>query len=168
MSGMPATPIPSPFSCDGLLYLAKPLFAIRPGASGDITLGKYTRSNDHVVWSGSRGGTYLPTPVAYQGGIYGLSETGILSRYDAKTGKLSYKSRIDSEAGVFTSSPWASNGKIFCHSEEGKTCMIAPGKTFRLLRVNPLDEMAQATPAMAGDRLLLRTESRLYSIRQPK
>ena len=99
--------------------------------------------------------------------MYALSETGILSRFEASTGKLTYRSRIDA-GGAFTSSPWAYNGKVFCLSEEGKTFVIAAGEQYQLLRVNLLDEMAQATPAIAGDRLLLRTESRLYSIRARK
>jgi len=55
----------------------------------------------------------LPTEVAYEGALYALSETGILSRFDAKTGKLTYRSRIE-DGGAFTSSPWAYNGKVFC------------------------------------------------------
>lgn len=172
LGGMSVTPVPSPFSYDGMLYIdagrGKALFAVRPGAKGDITLGRMDKSNEFVAWSDARGGTYLPTPLAYNGGIYALTETGILSRFDAKTGKLSYKSRIDPEAGFFTTSPWAYNGKIFCLSEEGKTFVIAAGETFQLLHANPLDEMAQATPAIVDDRLLLRTESKLYSIRRPK
>jgi outer membrane protein assembly factor BamB len=170
LSGMSVIPVPSPFAYDGLLYIdaghSAPLFAIRPGASGDISLGKAIQSNKYVVWSEPRAGTYLPTPVAYEGGLYVLTETGILSRFDAKTGKLNYKARISPEAGAFTSSAWAYNGKIFCLSEEGKTYVIAAGETFKLLQVNLLDEMAQATPAIAGERLLIRTESHLYSIRQ--
>lgn len=172
LSGMSATPIPSPFTYDGMLYIdagrGKALYAIRPGASGDISLGKMEKSNAFVAWSDARGGTYLPTPVAYQGGIYALTETGILSRFDAKTGKLSYKTRLDRDAGFFTSSPWAYNGKLFCLSEEGRTFVVKAGETFELLHSNPLEEMAQATPALAGDRLLVRTESKLYSIRQAK
>jgi outer membrane protein assembly factor BamB len=172
LSGMTATPAPSPFTYDGLLYLdagqTRPLFAIRPGASGDISLGKGERSNDYILWSEPRAGTYIPTPVAYEGGIYVLYDKGILARFDAQSGKQSYKARIDIEAGAFTSSPWAYNGKVFCLSEEGKTYVFAAGEAFKLLHVNPLDEMALATPAIAGDRLLLRTESRLYSIRQAR
>ena len=168
LSGMGMTPIPAPFTYDGLLYLdggaGGILAAVRPGASGDITLTKDTKSSKDVVWSEPRAGTYLPTPVAYNGGIYVLTEKGILSRFDAQTGKLSYKTRLDVDAGFFTSSPWAYNGKVFCLSEEGKTFVVEAGETFKLLRSNPLDEMAQATPAIAGDRLLLRTESKLYSI----
>jgi outer membrane protein assembly factor BamB len=101
--------------------------------------------------------------VAYNGAVYSLSETGILSNFDAKTGKVNYRARIEG-GGAFTSSPWAYNDKVFCLSEEGKTFVIAASEKFELLRTNLLDEMAQATPAIVGDRLLLRTESRLYSI----
>jgi outer membrane protein assembly factor BamB len=168
MSGISALPIPSPFAYEGLLYinggLGKGLIAIRPGASGQLTLAEDGITSRYVAWSQPHGGTYLPTEVAYDGALYVLSEKGILSRFDTKTGALSYKSRIE-EGGAFTSSPWAYNGKVFCLSEEGKTFVIAAGEKFEVVQVNPLDEMAQATPAVVGDRLLLRTESRLYSIR---
>ena len=172
LGGMSGAPIPSPFSADGLLYInagrGKGIFAVKPGAAGDITLKGADRSNEFVAWSDGRGGTYLPTPVVYAGGVYSLTETGILSRFDAKTGKLSYKTRLDPEAGYFTTSPWAYNGKVFFLSEEGKTFVVEAGETFRVAHTNELGEMAQATPAMAGDRLLVRTESKLYSIRRPK
>ena len=144
--------------------MLKPLFAIRPGATGDLTTREDEKRSEFVAWSEPSGGTYLPTEVAYDGALYALSETGILSRFGSKTGKLSYRSRLDAD-GAFTSSPWAYNGKVFCLSEEGKTFVIAAGEKFELIRINLLDEMAQATPAIVGDRLLLRTESRLYSIR---
>ena len=170
MSGMAATPIPMPFAYDGLLYInggrGKPLFAVRPGASGDISLAKDQTSNEFVVWSQERGGTYLPSPVAYEGAVYTLTETGILSRFEAKTGKQSYKTRIDPAATAFTTSPWAYNGKLFCLSEEGQTFVIAAGEQFKLLHINELDDMVQASPALVGERLLIRTEHRLYSIRR--
>src|SRR5439155_6096141 len=83
---------PSPFAYEGLLYLdgglMGSLFVVRPGAGGDVSLGKEQTSNDYVTWTAARAGTYLPTPVAYEGGLYVLSEKGILSRFDTKTGKL--------------------------------------------------------------------------------
>jgi len=169
MSGMALTPIPTPFAYDGLLYInggrGRPLFALRPGASGNVSLEKDKTSNEYVVWSQARGGTYLPSPVAYQGAIYTLTETGILNRFDAKTGTQTYKTRIDPTATAFTTSPWAYNGKLFCLSEEGQTYVISTGEEFKLLHVNELDDMAQASPALVGERLLIRTEHRLYSIR---
>jgi outer membrane protein assembly factor BamB len=172
LSGITPAPAPSPFAYEEMLYLdggqGRPLFAVRPGASGDISLGKTENSNDYVAWSQDRAGTYITTPVAYQGALYVLYDKGILARFDAKTGKQSYKTRIDPEAWAFTSSPWAYNGKIFCQSEEGKTYVFTAGEKFELLHVNLLDEMALATPAIVGDRVLIRTEGHLYSMRQPR
>ena len=88
LSGMSAVTAPSPFDYEGMLYLdggqGRPVFAIRPGAKGDISLGKADKSNDYVSWSDASGGTYIPTPVAYQGGLYVLYDKGILARFDAK------------------------------------------------------------------------------------
>jgi len=170
MSGMSGAPVPMPFAYDGLLYVnggrGGLLVAIRPGAAGDISLTKDETSNKHVVWSVPRAGTYLPSPVAFEGAVYSLTETGILTRFDAKTGKQTYKTRIDPTATAFTTSPWAYNGKLFCLSEEGQTYVIATGDEFKLLHVNALDDFSLASPALVEDRLLLRTEHRLYSIRR--
>ncbi|HEV7684903.1 MAG TPA: PQQ-binding-like beta-propeller repeat protein [Pyrinomonadaceae bacterium] len=170
MSGMSGAPIPTPFAYEGLLYVdggrGGLLVAMRPGATGNISLKEGETANEYVVWSQKRAGTYLPSAVAYQGGIYVLTETGILSRFDSKSGALTYKTRIDPRATAFTTSPWIYNGKLFCLSEEGQTFVIATGEKFELLHVNELDDMAQASPAIVGDRLLIRTEQRLYSIRR--
>jgi outer membrane protein assembly factor BamB len=172
MSGMAATPVPTPFAYEGLLYInggrGRPLFALRPGAAGNISLKEGETANEYVVWSQPRGGTYLPSSVAYDGAVYTLTETGILNRFDARTGKQSYKTRIDPAATNFTTSPWAYNGKLFCLSEEGQTFVMTTGEQFQLLHVNELDDMAQASPALVGERLLIRTEHRLYSIRRGK
>jgi carbamoyltransferase len=84
------------------------------------------KPSEYLAWSQERSGTYLPTEVAYDGALYVLSDTGILSRFDAKTGAMSYRSRLEA-GGAFTSSPWAYNGKIFCLSEEGKTFVVKAG-----------------------------------------
>ena len=168
LSGMSMGPIPSPYASEGLLFLnggkGGGLFAVKPGATGDISPAA-GRPSEYVAWSQERGGTYLPTQLVYDGGVYALTETGILTRYEAQTGKISYRSRI--EGGIaFTSSPWAYDGKVFCLNEEGKTFVIPAGDKYQMLRVNDLAEMALATPALVGDRLLLRTETRMYSIRK--
>ncbi len=172
LSGMSQVPIPMPFVFDGLLYInggrGAALFAVRPGASGDISLEKGQTSNEYIAWSQPRAGTYLPSSLAYQGGIFALTETGILTRFDAKTGKQTYKTRIDPAATAFTTSPWAYNGKLFCLSEEGQTFVIAAGEEFKLLHVNALDDFTLASPALVGERLLIRTEHNLYSIRGKK
>jgi outer membrane protein assembly factor BamB len=168
LGGMSAMPIPSPFAHDGLLYLnggaGKPVAAVKPGASGDLTTPAGAELNEFVAWLQPKAGTYLPTQLAYQGGMYVLTHTGILTRFDAKTGVQTYKARVG-EGGEFTSSPWAYNGSVYCMNEEGRTFVIRAGDKFELLGSNDLGEMALATPALVGDRLILRTEKQLYSIR---
>ncbi|HEX5703516.1 MAG TPA: PQQ-binding-like beta-propeller repeat protein [Pyrinomonadaceae bacterium] len=170
LSGMAGNAIPTPFAYDGLLYLnagaGRTLYAIRPGAKGDISLKKDQVSNEHIVWAQERAGTYLPSSLAYEGAIYALTHTGILTRFDAKTGKQIYKTRIDPAATAFTTSPWAYNGKLFCLSEEGQTFVVSTGDEFKLLHVNDLDDFTMASPAIVGERLLIRTEHHLYSIRR--
>ena len=168
VGGMGAMPIPSPFAHDGLLYLnggtAKAVTAIKPGATGDITTPDGAKLNDFVAWLQPKAGTYLPTELAYDGGLYVLTHTGILTRFDAKTGIQTYKARVG-DGGDFTTSPWAYNGKVFCMNEEGRTYVIRAGDKFEQLDTNDLGEMALATPALIGDRLILRTASHIYSIR---
>jgi outer membrane protein assembly factor BamB len=172
IGGMSAMPIPSPFAYDGLLYLnggtAKVLAAIKPGATGDLTTPDGAKLNEFVAWLQPKAGTYLPTELAYEGGLYVLTNNGIISRFDAKTGVQTYKARIG-DGGDFTASPWGYGGKIFCMNEEGETFVLRAGDKYELVDSNDLGEMALATPALIGDRLILRTENHLYSIRnKPK
>jgi outer membrane protein assembly factor BamB len=174
MKRMGAVAIQSPFAWNDLLFVTsgtsgddnKPIVAIRAGGSGDITPSEPENKNAHVVWyERLAGGTYLPTPVIYGSGLYVLYDKGIFSRFKAETGERVFRSRIAPEASAFTASPWAYNGKVFLLSEDGNTFVVEAGDEYRLVRVNPLDEFSLATPAIVGDRLLIRTQSRLYSIR---
>lgn len=171
LSGLGMMAIPTPFAHNGLLHInggrSAALFAVHPGASGDITPESIDNLGETVAWTKPRAGTYLPTPVAYQGSLYVLGETGILTRLDATTGKQIYKARVTRDDNAFTSSPWAYNGKVFALSETGNTYVVPADGDFQVLHVNPLgEEMAQATPAIVNDRLLIRTESHLYAIRK--
>lgn len=170
LNGVTPAPSSSSFAYDGLLYLdagkTKPMFAIRPGASGDITPMAGEDSTEFVAWQRPRAGTYIPTPVAYRGALYIVQDNGIAIRLDAKTGKQTFKARISSSGPAdFTSSPWAYDGKVFCVSEQGNTYVIEASEEYKLLHVNPLDDFVMATPAIVKDRLLLRTDKRLYCIR---
>jgi outer membrane protein assembly factor BamB len=97
-----------------------------------------------------------------------LNDKGIFSRLNAATGERTYRSRVAPGASAFTASPWAYNGHVFVMSEEGDTFVIEAGDQYRLVRVNSLDDFSMATPAIVGDRLLIRTQHRLYSIRSRK
>ena len=166
---MSAMPIPSPFAHDGLLYIN--------GGSAKACCGEARRerrpdyagrrqAHEFVAWLQPKAGL-ICQPTAYDGGLYVLTHTGILTRFDAKTGVQTYKARVGG-GGDFTSSPWGYNGKVFCINEEGRTFVIRAGDKYEELDSNDLDEMALATPALIGDRLILRTDKHLYSIRNTR
>jgi outer membrane protein assembly factor BamB len=173
LSGMSSIVIPTPFSKHGLLYVAsgyvgdqhRPVYAIRPGASGDISLKQGEVSNKHIAWYQPQGGPYNPSPLVYGDYYYTLLDRGFFTCHDAKTGEEVYgKVRIDPGVNAFTSSPWAYNGKIFCLSEDGDTFVIQAGPEFKLLGKNSLGEMCMATPAIARGSLIIRTASKLYRV----
>jgi hypothetical protein len=171
--GMSSISIPTPFSSHGLAYIAsgyvgdanRPVYAIRPGASGDITLPKGETSSKYVAWYQPQAGPYNPSPLVYGDYYYTLYDRGFFTCHDARTGQEIYaKVRIDPGVNAFTSSPWAYNGKIFCLSEDGDTFVIQAGAEYKLLGKNSLDEMCMATPAIARGSLIIRTASKLYRI----
>jgi outer membrane protein assembly factor BamB len=172
LGGMSSITIPTPFAAHGLLYVGsgyvmdkrKPLFVVRPGAQGDISLKEGQMENNFVAWSRPIA-PYNPSPVVYGDNIYVVYDMGFLSCYDAKTGKPRYeKERIP---GKFTVSPWAYDGKIFCLNEDGETIVVEAGPTFKILHKNKLEEMCMACPAVAGKSLLIRTIDKLYKIDAP-
>lgn len=172
-SGMSTISIPTPFERFGLLYVSsgyvgdrlRPTYAIRPGASGDISLGPGETSNAHIVWSWPTAAPYNPTPIVYGDLYYTLFDRGFFTSHDARTGREVYgRQRITGDASGFTSSPWAYNGRIFAMSEEGDTYVIQAGSEFKVLGKNSLDEMTLATPAVARGSLFVRTASKLYRL----
>ncbi len=173
LSGMSSIVIPTPFSKFGLLYLAsgyvgdenRPVFAVRSGAAGDITLKDGATSNEYIAWHLPQGGPYNPSPLVYGEYYYTLYDRGFLTCHEARTGREVYgKRRINREAGAFTASPWAYNGKLFALSEDGDTFVIQAGPDFKLLGKNSLDEMTMATPAIYQGSLMIRTAGHLYRI----
>jgi len=167
--------IATPFSSHGLVYVTsgyfqdshRPVYAIRPGASGDISLRENATSSEYVAWYLPRAGNYNTSPLVYGEIYYSLLDRGFFESYDATTGEPVYGRQRIRVGASFTSSPWAYNGKIFALSEQGDTYVLRAGPQFEVLGVNSLDEMAMASPAIVGDRLIIRTRSKVYSIRKP-
>jgi outer membrane protein assembly factor BamB len=173
LAGIATLDVPTPFAKNGLLYIEsgyptdqkKLTFAIRPGASGDITLKEGQTSNDFIVWSQQNLGTYATSTLVYGDYYYTLLDRGMLLCHDAKTGKEIYgRQRVTLETTGFTASPWAYNGKIFALSEDGDTFVMQAGPEFKVLGKNSLGELALATPAIANGSLIIRTASHLYRI----
>ena len=173
LKGMTNLSTPSPFANQGLVYISsgypgtspRPVYAIKPGASGDISLVKDQTSNEFVVWSNPALGTYATSSLVYGDYYYTLLDRGLFICHDAKTGKEVYsRQRVTMDATAFTASPWAYNGKIFALSEDGDTYVIQAGPEFKVLGKNSLSEMALATPAISNSSLIIRTASKLYRI----
>ncbi len=172
LSGMTVNVVPTPFAQDGLVYISsgypggipRPVYAIRPGASGDISLRPGQNGNDYVVWYQPRLGTYNTSALVYDGAYYTLLDRGFLLSHDARTGREIYgRTRVKPGSG-FTASPWAYNDRIFLLGEDGDTFVVRAGSEFELIRTNSLNEMALATPAVVRGSLILRTQSKLYRI----
>jgi outer membrane protein assembly factor BamB len=173
LRGMSGVTVPTPLAADGLLYIAsgcnhsaqRPVYAIRPGATGDISLQNGVTANAYVAWSQRRAAPYVTSPLVHDGMLYILLDAGFLTAYDARTGDQIYgKQRFPGGKAAFTASPWAYDGKLFCLSETGETYVVEAGPEFRVLHVNRLDEAALATPAIARDSLIIRTLTKLYRI----
>ena len=172
LSGMSSIVIPTPITAHGMLYIEsgyiadffRPVYAIRPGATGDISLQEGVSSNEYVAWSLEQGGSYHPSPLVYGDYYYTLLDRGLMTCHDARTGEEIYgRQRITVGEG-FTSSPWAYNGKIFALSESGTTYVIEAGREFRIIGENELDEFTMATPAILNDSLIIRTSEAVYRI----
>lgn len=174
LGGGSSITIAMPYANNGLLYVSsgyvldekKPIFAIRPGAAGDISLEGDETSNEFIAWCQLQAAPYNPSTLLYDDLIYVLYDRGFFACYDATTGEEVYGKQRIPEGRAFTSSPWAYNGKIFCLNEDGKTFVIKAGREFEILHTNELseDELCMATPAIANDRLIIRTADRVYCL----
>jgi len=159
-------------AANGLLYLAtgsqgennRPVFAVKPGASGEISLAKGEDRNAFVAWFHPRASAYTSSPLVYRGRMYVVNDNGILTVFDAATGKEIYKARAGGLGHTFSASPWASDGKVYLLSEDGHTFVIEAGDKYVELARNSLDEMSLASPALAPNAMFMRTQTRLYRI----
>lgn len=176
-TGMSKITIATPYEHQGLLYVSsgyvldshRPLYAIRPGASGDISLGPDQTSNEFIAWCQPTAAPYNPATLIYDGWLYVLYDRGMMSCFRPDTGEPSYERERIPGGKHFTASPWAYDGKVFGLNEDGVTFVLRAGSKFELLHTNQLadDDMCMATPAIVGDRLLLRTSKRLYCVQKP-
>jgi outer membrane protein assembly factor BamB/ankyrin repeat protein len=161
--------VPTPVYGRGLIFVTsgyrpvQPIYAIRPGAKGDISLQSGQTANDAIAWSTDKGGPYMPTPLVYGDHLYICSNAGILTCCEAATGKQIYKERLSGRGG-YTASPVAADGKLYFFSEEDGARVVAAGPKFRLLAVNPLGDPCMATPAISDGMLFVRTQHYVLGI----
>jgi outer membrane protein assembly factor BamB len=160
--GVVSNPIPSPVAGQGLVFVSagsqdKRAMAIRLGASGDLT------NTPNIVWSYDKGAAYVPSPIFYGQYLYLLTDAGLITCIEAKTGKVIYQARLPVPA-KFTASPVAFEGKILLVSEDGDSFILRAGMAPDVLNVNSLGEAIYASPAIAGGRIFLRGDKHLYCI----
>lgn len=173
LSGGGDAPTPTPVIAHELIYIHgshgrwSPIFAIRPGAKGDITLDKDSSSNEFIQWSIKRGAAYMPTNLVYGDYLYNLRMNGNLTCFDAKTGTLIYKNQIPDAMGI-TASGVASDGRLYYALEQGDVVVIEAGSKFELLARNPLNDILMASPAISENILFFRTNKRLVAVAKKK
>ena len=169
MSGSSFNTTPTPVSDRGLIYVTsgyrtRPIFAIRAGASGDISLADGERSNPYVAWSAPRDGPYITSPLVYRGYLYVVSANGVLTVFQATTGERAYKRRIGDTGGAYSASPIAADGRIYLTSEDGDIFVVRAGPEYELLATNRMGEVCLATPAISEGQMFIRTTDHLLAV----
>ena len=159
---------PTPFAARNLIYVTsgyaplQPIYAIKPGAEGDISLKDGAASNSFIAWSKQRGGPYMPTPIVYGDVLYTCANQGVLTAYNADTGERLYQERLGGTGGAFTSSPVASDGKLYLASEDGDVFVVKTGPKYELLSKNPVGEVMMASPAISDGLIIVRGRNHVF------
>lgn len=163
---------PTPIFSDGLHIVAsgrapeRPVFAVKPGARGDLTLAKGEDHSAQVAWSKTGRGSYMPTPLAYRGILYMLANNGVFDAYDLATGRELYRQRLPLVGSGYSASPVAADGRIYLSNEDGEMLVVAAGPEFKLVATNAMGEMLMATPALSEGVMYVRALSTLFAIGQ--
>jgi len=142
----------------------RPIFVVKAGARGDLTLPEGKASSEAVMWSRTGRGSYMPTPLVYQGMLYVLANNGLLDAYDLKTGEEVYRQRLPLVGSGFSASPVAADGKIYLSNEDGEMLVIAAGAKFAHLATNSMGELLMASPALSEGVMYVRSSQSLFAI----
>ena len=161
----------TPVVGEGLVFVtggyppARPIYAVKATARGDISMPKNATSSDVVAWSNSAG-TYIPTPLYYEGILYTCDNGGVVTAYDAKTGERLYRSRVGG-GGAFSASPIAADGNLYFANEDGDIVVARAGRKYEELSKNQMKEVIMSTPAISDGLIVVRTFGHVYGIGEP-
>ena len=142
----------------------RPFHAVKPGASGDITLAAEATANDFILWSHPRAAGYTPSALLHKGRVYLVHDLGTMLVLAADTGKEIYRARVGGVGHTFSASPIATADRIYFADEEGVTVVIEAADEYKEVAKNDLGELTLASPAVLGNTLFIRTMSRMYRI----
>ena len=161
--GLESNSIPSPVATRDLViisagYPAKVAYAVRLGGSGDLS------APSNVVWSYAKGTAYVPSPILYSDNLYLMTDKGILTCLDARTGEVRYEGGRVPVPATFTASPVAFDGKLLLTSEDGDTFVLRAGPKHEVIRTNSVGEPVYASPAISDGQIFIRGEKNLYCI----
>ena len=109
-------------------------------------------------------GSYMPTPLAYQGILYVLANNGLFDAYDLQTGEEIYRQRLPVVGSGFSASPVAADGKIYLSNEDGEILVVQAGRTFKHLATNSMGELLMATPALSNGTMFVRSSTSVSAI----
>ena len=160
----------TPVVGNGVVYVtggyppARPVYAIKPNASGDISLPKGQTSNEVIAWSNGEG-TYIPTPIFYDGILYTCGNNGVVTAYDGTTGERLYRARVGS-GGSFSASPVAADGRLYFANEDGDVFVARAGRTYQEIARNEMKAVIMSTPAISDGLFIVRTLDHVYGIGQ--
>jgi outer membrane protein assembly factor BamB len=163
-------PVPTPIFGHGLIYLtsahgnSRPMRAVRPEATGNITPGEVGQTNEFIAWVHPRQGDYMQTPILVGDFLYGCLDNGVLTCFDAKTGKIRYSERLGDGGQGFTASPVATDHQLYVTSELGNVFVLPANDKFSVIATNHLGETCMASPAMSAGTLFFRTREHLVAI----
>jgi outer membrane protein assembly factor BamB/protein tyrosine phosphatase (PTP) superfamily phosphohydrolase (DUF442 family) len=165
---------PRPIFADGMLVGVcgrgpeRPVVVVNAGARGDLTLPEGKTSSDTVVWSRTGRGSYMPTPLIYNGILYVLSNNGTFDAYNLKTGDEIYRQRLPLVGSGFSASPIAADGKIYLSNEDGEIIVVSAGEKFNHIATNSMGELLMATPALSDGVMYVRSSQSLFAVGRNK
>jgi outer membrane protein assembly factor BamB len=165
---------PTPIFSDDMLVVAsgrapeRPIFVVKAGARGDLTLPDGKTSSDAIVWSRTGRGSYMPTPLIYRGILYVLANNGTFDAYNFKTGDELYRQRLPLVGNGFSASPVAADGKIYLSNEDGDILVVAAGEKFAHVGTNSMGELVMATPALSEGVMYVRTAQSVFAVGRKK
>ena len=161
---------PTPIYADGVFVVAsgrgpeRPIFVLRPNSRGDLTLPEGKTNSEAILWSRTGRGSYMPTPLIYNGVLYVLANNGLFDAYNLQTGEEIYRQRLPLIGSGFSASPIAADGKIYLANEDGEMLVVAAGQKFSHLGTNSMGELLMATPALSDGVMYVRSSSSLFAI----